>query len=315
MSSLFITILNMSLTGAFVIATVCFTRFFLKKSPKIISYCLWAVVGFRLIFPFSIESVFSLMPFDAQPIPPNVVVQPMPYANNLLQGWLTAASFMWLAGVAAMLVYSVASFIILKRKLKEAINVEANIYETEIIKTPFVFGIFSPKIYLPKFLASGERKFIVMHEQAHIKRRDHIVKFVAFVVLCIHWFNPFAWLAFLLMSADMEMACDEHVLKELGSKTEVKKGYTSVLLSLATKRCVIGTTPIGFGSGNVAHRIKNILGLKKQSRVRFVTSMVLVIILSMGFGANRVSIDVISYDVGSQIPSYEFLFFGVSCCD
>jgi len=317
MNNLFITILNMSLTGSFVILAVCLARFFLKKSPKIISYCLWIVVGFRLIFPFSIESVFSLIPFDVQPIShvDGYAAFAGGVANGSIATWITIGFFVWLAGVAVMLFYNAASFAILKRKLRQANNVEANIYETKIIKTPNVFGIFSPKIYLPTYLTPQEQRYIVLHEQTHIRRYDHIIKLIAFLVLCLHWLNPLAWLAFLLMSRDMEMTCDECVLKELGGEAETKKGYSSVLLSLANERCIISGSPVAFGSGNISLRIKNILGLKRQSRVNFVACMALVITLSTGLGMNRVSADMTSYNASSQSFGYEaFLFIG-GCCD
>jgi len=318
MSSSFITILNMSLTGAFVISAVCLARALLKKKPKIISYCLWIVVGFRLIFPFSIESIFSLMPFYAQPIP-NVggyVSLADGVSGGGIAAWVPFGSFVWLVGVAVMLFYGVVSFAMLKRKLKQATNIEENIYEAETIKTPFVFGIFSPKIYLPLHLAPQEYRYIVLHEQMHIKRFDHIIKFVAFLVLCLHWFNPFAWLAFFLMNVDMEMTCDERVLKELGGKAETKKGYSSVLLSLAAKQCIIDGTSLAFGGGSIGLRIKNIMSLKRQSRASFAISIMLVFILSIGLGVNRISIDMASYDTGSQTVRYEaFLFIGNHCCN
>jgi len=310
MTNLFIVILNMSLTGAFVITVICLVRFFLRQSPKIISYCLWTAAGFRLIFPFSIESTFSLIPFDAQPIPPEIAMQHISYAysSNVLQMWVAVSAFIWLAGAAVMLFYGVGSFVVLKYKLKHATNIEANIYEVEIIKTPFVFGIFSPKIYLPAYLASQQRNYIVLHEQTHIRRRDHIVKFVAYLVLCLHWFNPLAWLAFLLMNADMEMACDEYVLKKLGGKTETEKSYSRMLLSFATEQCIIGGSPLAFGSGDIGLRIRNVLKRKKQTRVGFWASLVLVVVLSTGFVTDRVGADAANY-VAQPVS------FSILCCD
>lgn len=308
MDKLFLTILNMSMTGAFVIAAICLARLPLKKAPKIVSYCLWAVVGFRLVFPFSIESVFSLIPFKAQTIPPDIAMQPIPridsgiaFVNNAvssilpaatptasvnpLQIWTTIGSFVWLVGGAVMLVYGIVSFVILKRKMREAAHIEANIYEAENIKSPFVLGIFNPKIYLPIGLSGQERSYILLHEQTHIRRRDHIVKFAAYFILCLHWFNPLVWAAFLLMGVDMEMSCDERVLKEMGG--EMKKDYSLSLLSLATERRIIGGSPLAFGEGGVKGRIKNVLNFKKPSRVIIIVSVALVTVLSMGFAVNR----------------------------
>ncbi|MEG6520997.1 M56 family metallopeptidase [Desulfotomaculum sp. 1211_IL3151] len=307
MDKLFLTILNMSLTGAFVIAAICFARLLLKKAPKIISYCLWGVAGFRLVCPFSIESVFSLIPFKAQAIPPDIAMQTAPRIDsgvtvidniisgslpapalgasvNPLQIWTTIGAFVWLAGVAVMLIYGVGSFIILKRKMREAAHAEANIYEAANIKWPFVLGIFKPKIYLPLGLSVQERDYIILHEQTHIKRYDHIVKFAAYFILCVHWFNPLAWAAFLLMGADMEMSCDERVLKELGG--EIKRDYSLSLLSLATDRRIIGGSPLAFGEGGVKERIKNVLNFRKPSRVIIVVAA-LAMVLSVGLAVNR----------------------------
>jgi len=316
MTNLFIAILNMSLVGSFVIAAVCVARIFLKKSPKIFLYFLWAVAGFRLVFPFSIESAFSLIPFDTQLIHIDSTSAgglPILYSGNSFQMWVTIGLSVWLVGVALMFLYDIASCVILKRRLKEAVNVEANIYETKMIKTPFVIGLFSPKIYLPTHLPAQERQFIVLHEQAHIKRRDYIVKFVAYLILCLHWFNPLVWLAFLLMSRDMEMSCDERVLRELGSGTKIKKDYSRVLLSLVTERCTLGGRALAFLSGDINSRVRNILNLKKQSYIVFAISMVLVIMLSVGFAVDRVSINAAGYDTSSD--SLHNLFIGITCCD
>ena len=293
MNILFATILNMSLTGAFAIMVVCLARLVLKKTPKIVSYCLWAVVGFRLVFPFSIESAFSLIPFNAELIPPDVAIQPITYVtdisfaiSNPFQVWLTIGFFVWFTGVAVMLSYGMVSYVILKHKLRDAAHIEANIYETQMIKTPFVFGIFSPRIYLPTYLTTQERRYIILHEQTHIKRCDNIVKCAACLILCIHWFNPLVWLAFWLMSMDMEMSCDERVIKELGGKA--RKGYSMALLSLASERCIIDESLIAFGSGDIDMRIRNILSPKKQSLVVCSALVTLVAVLSMGLAVNGV---------------------------
>jgi len=298
----------MSLTGAFVIAAICLARLPLKKAPKIISYCLWAVAGFRLVFPFSIESILSLIPFNAQPIPTDIAFQPVPridsgipFMNNAVSGvlpapvlgdsvnplqiWTAIGAYVWLAGITVMVAYGVISYFVLKHKMRNAACVEANIYEANNIKSPFVLGFFSPKIYLPFGLSEKERGYILLHEQTHIRRRDHIVKFMAYFVLCLHWFNPLAWVAFLLMGVDMEMSCDERVLKEMGGET--KKDYSLSLLSLATERRLIGNSPLAFGEGSVKGRIKNVLNFKKPSRIIIAAAMALVLVLSVGFALNR----------------------------
>jgi len=310
MDKLFLVILNMSLTGVFVIAAICIARLPLKKAPKLISYCLWAVAGFRLVFPFSIESFFSLIPFKAQTIPPDIAMQPIPridsgipFVNNVvssvlpaatpatsdnpLQIWTAIGTWVWIIGVVVMFIYGMVSFIILKRKMSKATHVEANICEAANIKSPFVLGVFKPRIYLPIGLSEQERSYIILHEQTHIKRCDHIIKFVAYIVLCLHWFNPLVWVAFLLMGVDMEMSCDERVLKEMGSET--KKDYSLSLLSLATERRFVGGNPLAFGEGGIKERVKNVLKFKQPSMAILIASVAFVAVLSVGFAVNKIS--------------------------
>ena len=311
MDKLFLTILNMSLSGAFVIAAICIARQPLKKAPKIISYCLWSISGFRLMFPFSVESMFSLIPFKAQTIPVDIAVQAVPridsgipFVNNAVssvfpsaataaaganpvQIWTTIGSWAWLAGAVVMLVYGVVSYVRLKHKMRSAIRVEGNLYETDGINSPFVLGVIKPKIYIPLYLSNQEREYVILHEQTHIKRRDYIVKFAAYFVLCLHWFNPLVWLAFMLLSVDLEMSCDERVIKEMGGDT--KKDYSRSLLTLASNRRLIAGSPLAFSEGGLKERIKRVLNFKKPSRVIIVLAAVLAIILSAGFVANRAS--------------------------
>lgn len=308
MIRVFLSVLNMSLTASYVIAAVLLARFFLKKAPKIISYLLWAVVGFRLLFPFSFESVFSLIPFKAAPIPNDITTQPAPHIDsgihaadnavshvlpaaeaaaqvNPMQVWLTAGAYLWLAGVVAMLVYSIVSIIRLKRSLTGAVLIRDNIYQADNIRTPFVLGFFRPDIFIPVGLNEEEKRYIILHEQTHIRRGDPVVKLLGYFALCLHWFNPLAWAAFLCMGADMEMSCDEHVLKEMGSET--KKSYSLSLLSLAADRRMIGGSPLAFGEGGMKARIKNVLNFRKPSRVAVSVALAAAAILSTGFAMNQ----------------------------
>jgi len=237
-----------------------------------------------------------------------------------VQLWITIGLSVWLLGVAVMLLYGVLSYVILRRKLKGAVHAGTNIYEAQMIKTPFVFGIFSPKIFLPDNLTAGERKYIVLHEQTHIKRRDHVIKCAAYLILCVHWFNPLVWLAFVLMSMDMEMSCDESVLKELGG--EPKREYSMVLLSLASERRVINGGIPAFGDGNIKARISNVLRLKKQSRAVSCVLMALVVALSLGLAVNSIAVGYISsefgqYDDAGGMPTdaSDFVFERWQCCD
>lgn len=299
---LFLSVLNMSLTASFVMAAIMLARLPLKKAPKGISYALWALAGFRLVFPFSFESVFSLIPFKSAPIPADIAMQPIPRVDsgvhivdnvvssvlpaatptasvNPVQVWLTVGAYLWLAGIAVMLIYSVVSIVLLKRWLNGAKLVEDNIYKTNNLRTPFVLGLFRPKIYIPTGLTEEENGYIILHERTHILRHDHVVKFLAYFILCLHWFNPLAWAAFLLMGADMEMSCDERVLKETGGET--KKAYSMSLLSLAAERRIIGGSPLAFGEGNIKERIKNVLNFKKPAAWVLIISVLAVILSSV----------------------------------
>ncbi|MDD4834296.1 MAG: M56 family metallopeptidase [Lutispora sp.] len=319
MSELFLTVLNMSLTASYVILFVILVRLLLKKAPKIIAYALWGVVAFRLIIPFSFESMFSLMPrnTNAVPIPHDIIYQQSPQINsgievvdsfvsqslpaptvgasvNPLQIYTEIAAYIWVIGIIALLVYNLVSILILKRQLKNAQLIEQNIYEFKNLKTPFVLGLIRPKIFLPVGLNATERSYILLHEQTHIQRKDHIIKILAFLVLSIHWFNPLVWIAFVLMSTDMELSCDEQVLKEMHE--DIKKPYANSLLSLATGRHIINGSPLAFGEGNVRGRIKNVLNFKKPTVWIIVVSIALVAVLSVGLAANRATNGTGDYD-------------------
>lgn len=300
---LFLQILNMSFTASFVILAVIVARLLLKKAPRVISYALWAVVLFRLICPFSFESAISLLPIHTNPIPQEITYQQTPQINtgipivndsvnavlpaatpdasiNPLQGWLAIGTFLWLCGIAVLAIYSTASLLLLKRKLRSAIWENENVYFAEGLASPFVMGLFRPKIYLPASLTDNEKRYILLHEQTHIKRLDHVVKILGFAVLCLHWFNPLVWIAFFLCGKDMEMSCDEAVIKRLGS--EIKKEYSSSLLALATGRRIVGGSPLAFGEGDTKSRIKNVLNYKKPAF--WVIAVAIIAVMAVGIG-------------------------------
>lgn len=291
-------ILNMSITASVIILFVLLARLALKKAPKIFSYALWAVVLFRLLCPVSITTDFSLLglfdtpaventqhttaveyiPYDVVHAPDLEVQLPVPPIVNEavnhalpqehaalgadpLEGEFAIGSFIWLLGIGAMAVYSMFSYILLRRKLVGAVLLRDNIYLADGIDSPFVMGLIRPKIYLPSALSEQEQGYIILHEQHHIRRGDHLAKALAFIALCIHWFNPLVWVAFILSSKDMEMSCDEAVVKKLGE--DIRADYSASLLSLATGRHIIAGTPLAFGEGDTKSRIKNILNWKK----------------------------------------------------
>ena len=303
MEQIFIKVLNMSLTGSMIILIVLFLRLCLKKAPKLFSYCLWAVVLFRLLCPVSFSaafSVFSILSVPSAAFQNGVSISqtfPVHMAEGeddihsqasrsvtdavrkapafgrffaderLTDKWLlTAGTYLWLCGISVLGLYSFSKIIKLKRMIKFASWDKENIYLTQALPAPFVMGVIHPKIYLPQNLGAEEKSYILLHEQIHIKRKDHILKILGFFALCLHWFNPLAWAAFFLSEKDMEMSCDEAVIRNIGS--HVKKDYSSSLLSLSAGTFAAPTvtaTPLAFGENDIASRIKNILGYQKPA--------------------------------------------------
>ena len=303
MEGLFSSVLTMSLTASYVILCIIPVRFLLKKTSKFISYALWSTAAFRLLCPFSFESIVSLLPARALQASQNIAYQQsppltaaestvrpeIPYipvsltspaAGSATPPYIRIGMYLWLLGIAVMLIYSIASVFFLKKRLKNARRIKANIYEADYLNTPFVLGSFRPKIYLPAGLGKEEQTYILRHEETHIRRLDHMIKPFAFFILTIHWFNPLVWIAFALMNTDMELSCDERVIKELGK--DIKKAYSSSLLSLASGRHFINGSPLAFGEGNVKGRIKNVLNYKKPAF--WVVTAAAVITAGIGIG-------------------------------
>ncbi|MDO0824634.1 DUF5301 domain-containing protein [Desulfosporosinus nitroreducens] len=307
----FLAVLNMSITAGYAILFVLLARLFLRKTFKIFSYCLWGVVLFRLISPVSFSfalSFFSFMKKDtmehipaglgmmAQPqvdLGVNYVSQavtsslpaatPMASANPM-QIILFAASLVWVLGFLSLLAYSLISYGLLKGKVGQAILVRDNIWECHTIQSPFVLGFLKPKIYLPPGFSEGEKSYILKHEEIHIRRYDYLIKPLAYFLLCLHWFNPLVWLSFILMTKDMEMSCDEQVLKEMGQ--EIKQDYSRSLLSLALSHRMIGGSPLAFGESSAKSRIKNVLNYKQPTFWGMLAGAAGILILSLGLISN-----------------------------
>lgn len=314
---------NMSLTASVAIVLVILLRLLMKKAPKAISYALWVVVLFRLLCPVSIGSSLSLYNlFDApaeesgtltsviEYVPSNIVhteypsvALPIPGISNVinealpqgeeqlradpLEGPIFLATYVWMTGVLVMALYSIVSYIQLRRKLSVIVPLRDNIFIADDIKSPFVVGLFRPKIYLPCNLGEKEQAYIILHEQHHIKRLDHIIKALAFLALAIHWFNPLVWLAFSLASMDMEMSCDEAVIRKIGG--DVRADYSASLLTLATGRRIIAGTPLAFGEGDTKGRINNLSKWKKPAVWVVLTAVVVCILLAAGLLTNPIT--------------------------
>lgn len=347
LSQIFIKIMNMSFTAGYCIIAVIVLRLLLRKQAKIFSYLLWSVVLFRLICPFSISSAYSLLRVDTDIISQeninrwttvnlnqnNMADDDIPTlptqvdADNIQNffdtdmqemgrnTWINEAfvvsSWIWVAGMALFILYSIAATLRMRYSLKNAIYIEKNIYETEGIDTPFVFGIIRPRIYIPAYINEDEKKYVLAHEEIHIVRRDYLIKILAYLVVCLHWFNPLVWVAFILMENDMEMSCDEAVLKKLGEG--VKKEYSRSLLSLSVERKLFQGSPLAFGEGNVKGRIQNILGYHKRAFITVILAVVILIIVGIGLILNPAggNVDEVDLDKLSEfVENYATAFSG-----
>ena len=288
MSELFLKIVNMSISASWVVIAVLTLRFCLKKAPKWVNVLLWGIVAARIVFPFSIESVLSLIP-SAETISPTVMMEqtpsvqtgvpalnhvinpvisssftPAPGASaNPLQIWIPVLTGIWLFGIAALFLYSAVSYWRLHRKVCEAVILRGNIYQSEKVCSPFVLGIIKPKIYLPYHMDSREMDHVIAHEQTHIRRKDHWWKPLGFLLLTIHWFNPLMWLSYILLCRDIELACDEKVIREMGN--EQRADYTQALVACSVNRRVIAACPLAFGEVGVKERVKSVMNYKKPA--------------------------------------------------
>ena len=286
MIALFITILNMSITASIVALAVMLVRIPFRKVPKIFSYILWGAVLFRLVFPFSIESAFSLMPVFTNTISQEMIfsqfhaIQPsdifikntLPMIENGINSASTilqVASLTWFCGFVVLLLYGIVGYISLKRRVYFATLLYKNVFQTDKIKAPFVLGLIRPNIYFPISIDSSQHDYILKHEQTHIKRRDYLIKPFAYMILAMHWFNPLIWLSYFLMSKDMEMSCDEVVLRK--TNKDIRKDYSMSLLNLSIKNNnLLSPIVFAFGESNVKERVKNVLNFKKKIKNGYV---------------------------------------------
>lgn len=288
MSELFLEIVNRSIAASWIVIAVLILRFCLKKAPKWVNVLLWGIVAVRLIFPFSIESALSLIP-SAETVSPSIMMEtapsvqtgvpaldqvinpvidhslaPAPGASaNPLQIWIPVLTVIWLWGVAALFLYSAVSYRRLRRRVCEAVILRDNIYQSENVCSPFVLGIIRPKIYLPYHMDKREMDHVIAHEQTHIRRRDHWWKPLGFLLLTVHWFNPLLWLGYILLCRDIELACDEKVIREMGS--EQRADYTQALVSCSVSRRSIAACPLAFGEVGIKERVKSVMNYKKPA--------------------------------------------------
>ena len=309
MTDVFLKILNMSLSASWVLLAVLLLRLLFRKAPKWISVALWGIVGIRLISPFSIESVLSLIP-SAEVVSPeimmdwtpeidtgipavNQVVNPIITGSfapdpatsaNPLQLWIPTWALFWAVGTVAMLLYTAISFLRLRRRVGAAVLYEGNVYQSENVSSPFVLGIGKPKIYLPFRMREKDMGYVIAHERAHIRRKDHLWKPLGFLLLAIHWFNPLMWLGYILLCRDIELACDEKVIGELDR--DARADYSSALLACSVSRRQIAACPLAFGEVGVKTRVKSVLHYKKPAFRIVAVAMIVCVAVAVCFLTN-----------------------------
>ena len=309
MDDVFLKLVNLSISASWLILAVLVLRVVLKKAPKWVMPLLCGVVALRLVCPFSIESVLSLIP-SAETIPSEIVTEtrePVLYEQATLdivtnptlppaaevtvgvsrqqaQVDFNIYSVLWLAGMAALLVHALVSAGKLKKKLATAILLRDNIYESEFVDSPFVFGVVKPNIYLPMHMDEGTAAHVIAHERAHLARRDHWWKVLGYLVLALHWFNPLVWVAYILFCRDIELACDERVVKGLDGAA--RADYSQALLSCAAPGRAVAACPLAFGEGNIKTRVKSALHYKKPAFWVAAAAVLAVVIMAVCFLTN-----------------------------
>jgi len=312
MTDIFLKIINMSISASWIVFAVLILRLLLKKAPKWIAVLLWGIVATRLICPFSIESLISLIP-SAETISPEIIMDRNPEINsgvpiinnvvnsvisesfapdhtasvNPLQIWIPIMLIVWIIGVAVMLAYTVISYCRIKQKIDTAVFLCNNVFQSENVVSPFVLGIIKPKIYLPFNMNEQNIKYVIAHENAHICRKDHLWKPFGFLVLTLHWFNPLMWLGYVLFCRDVELACDEKVIKELN--TEQKADYSQALLNCSVNRRMIAACPLAFGELGVRDRVKSVLSYKKPAFWLILVAIIASVVAAACFLTNPIS--------------------------
>ena len=309
MDDVFLKLVNLSISASWLILAVLVLRVVLKKAPKWVMPLLWGVVALRLVCLFSIESALSLIP-SAETIPSEIVTEtrepvlyeqatldivtnptlpsaaevPVGVSRQQAQVDFNIYSVLWLAGMAALLVHALVSAGKLKKKLATAILLRDNIYESEFVDSPFVFGVVKPNIYLPMHMDEGTAAYVIAHERAHLARRDHWWKVLGYLVLALHWFNPLVWVAYILFCRDIELACDEKVVKGLDGAA--RADYSQALLSCAAPGRAVAACPLAFGEGNIKTRVKSALHYKKPAFWVAAAAVLAVVIVAVCFLTN-----------------------------
>lgn len=309
MEAVFLKLLNMSISAGWLVLAVVVLRLMLKKAPKWIACLLWALVAVRLICPVTIKSMFSLIP-SAETVPQDIMVAQKPMIHsginslnsivnpvlseslspglgdsvNPMQVIVAIASVLWLLGLLSMLVYAWISYKRIHKRISASIKIDDNIYICDYIQTPFILGIIKPRIYIPSTLGADKVAYVMAHERAHLQRHDHLWKPLGFALLSVYWFHPIMWIAYILLCRDIELACDERVIKELGE--EDKKSYSDALLFCSVPGKLIVACPLAFGEVGVKERVKTVLNYKKPAFWVIVAAIAACVVVAVCFLTN-----------------------------
>ena len=307
MAAVFLKLLNLSISASWLVLAVLVLRLVSKRSPKWMNVLLWGIVALRLVLPFSIESVLSLIPSAETVSPAAVQFDPAPTITsgvsiidnavnpslsehfaavptasvNPLYAWTEIAGWVWLIGLGAMLLYALVSYLRLRRRVSVSLCVRENIYLCDAISSPFILGVVKPRIYLPSGLDEVQRQNVLSHERAHLARRDHWWKPLGFALLAVYWFNPVLWLAYALLCRDIELACDERVIRTMDESAV--KTYSTVLLACSMPRKAVITCPLAFGEVGVKERVKNALHYKKPAFWVVAASVAVCVVVAVCF--------------------------------
>lgn len=307
MAAVFLKLLNLSISASWLVLAVLVLRLISKRSPKWVNVLLWGIVALRLVLPFSIESALSLIPSAETVSPAAVQFAPAPTITsgvsiidnavnpslsehfaavptasvNPLYVWTEIAGWVWLIGLGAMLLYALVSYLRLRRRVSVSLPIQDHIYLCDAISSPFILGVVKPRIYLPSGLDEVQRQNVLAHEQAHLARRDHWWKPLGFALLAVYWFNPVLWLAYTLLCRDIELACDERVIRTMDESAV--KTYSTVLLACSMPRKTVITCPLAFGEVGVKERVKNALHYKKPAFWVVAASVAVCVVVAVCF--------------------------------
>ncbi len=309
MGELFIKLVNMSISAGWLALAVIVARLLLRRAPRWITVAMWALVGVRLVCPVTLESSVSLVP-SAETVPPQIIYSPAPTVHtgfeavnsainpvisesfaptpgasvNPMQVLLEILGILWVVGMAVMIIYTAFSYVLVRRKVREATPMCGNVWLCDHVRSPFILGLIKPRIYLPSDIAEADIEYVLAHERSHLKRRDHWWKPLGFLILTVYWFNPLMWIAYFLLCRDIEYACDERVLRAMGESA--KAPYSEALINCSVPRRAIAACPLAFGEVGVKSRIRSVLNYKKPAFWVIAAALVLCIVLGVCFLTN-----------------------------